>query len=84
MPLFCWPPAARRAQPAPAPLSAEELLAAHNARIHEAMGSIDGVPPLRRATDLATMRSSSAAGTGGRGACRSVPSEPEPGDAAIG
>jgi hypothetical protein len=41
--LLSWPPAAAVAQSAPAPLSAEELLAAHNARILEAMGSIDGV-----------------------------------------
>ena len=31
------------AQADPAPLSAEELIAAHNARILDAMGSIDGV-----------------------------------------
>jgi hypothetical protein len=42
-PLLCWPPGTALAQPAPAPLSAEELVAAHNARILDAMGGIDGV-----------------------------------------
>ena len=42
-PLFFWPPGAAFAQLAPAPLSAEELIAAHNARILDAMGGIDGV-----------------------------------------
>jgi hypothetical protein len=38
--LFCWPgPAA--AQPGP-PISAEALLAAYDARVHEAMGNVDG------------------------------------------
>jgi hypothetical protein len=38
--LFCWTEAAST-QPDP-PASAEELLAAYNARIHDAMGSVDG------------------------------------------
>ena len=38
-----WPSGAALAQSAPAPLSAEELIAAHNARILDAMGRIDGV-----------------------------------------
>jgi hypothetical protein len=41
--LLCWSGAAM-AQPPPPPLSAEELIAAHNARILAAMGTIDGVP----------------------------------------
>jgi hypothetical protein len=41
--LLCWPPGPALAQSAPAPLSAEELVAAHNARILDAMAGIDGV-----------------------------------------
>jgi hypothetical protein len=38
--LFCWS-GTGQAQPDP-PATAEELLAAYNARIHDAMGSVDG------------------------------------------
>jgi hypothetical protein len=41
--LLFWPPSVAFAQAAPPPLSAEELIAAHNARILDAMGGIDGV-----------------------------------------
>src|SRR5437868_9410494 len=42
-PLPFWPPSGALAQATPAPLSAGELIAEHNARILDAMGNIDGV-----------------------------------------